>query len=360
MIETHLVDFRSLDADPSSARRNELMKGVASLFAFASERCSLEQIEIYNEVLTRLADMVEHEALAFAAQKIAPLRRAPEDVVRRFAGHDDIGVAGPVLRQSPVLNERDLIHVAANKGRDHLMAIAGRQNLSEGVTEAVVRRGDADVRRTIAGNHGAMIGEWSLSQIVEQAIVDEATARALGSRADTPDAVIAEIAERGVEGVRRALAERGLDRSEADLSEAARLASQRMSNAYWLGQYDFETAWEKLINQGGARIVSESLLMQYASEDRFADVTAVFAMITDLSLEEAKHWLVRPDTEPFVTISRALGLRMNTVQVLLRCGPWKHRLSAEERGAALAAFMDLDPRVARSRIAMWRETRLQA
>lgn len=358
MIETHLVDFRSLDADPSSARRNELMKGVASLFAFASERCTLEQIEIYNEVLTRLADMVEHEALVFAAEKIAPLRRAPEGVVRRFAVHENIQVAGPVLRLSPVLTERDLVQVADVRGKDHLMAIASRENLSEVVTEVVVRRGDADVRRTIAGNHGAAIGPWSLQRIVEQALEDERTARALGSRADTPDAVIAEIAEKGVESVRRALAERGLERSDDDLSEAAKLASERMSNAYWLGQYDFESAWEKLINQGGRKVVSEPLLLQYANEDRFADVTAVFAMMTDLSLEEAKHWLVRIDTEPFVTIARALGLRMNTVQVMLRCGPWKHRLTADRRSEALAAFVDMDPRIARSRITAWRETRL--
>lgn len=358
MIETHLVDFRSLDLDPSSTRRNELMKGVASLFAFASERCTLEQIEIYDEVLTRLADMVEREALAFAAEKIAPLRRAPEGVVRRFASHDDEAVAAPVLKHSPVLNERDLIAVAENKGKAHLLAIASRRNLSEGVTDVVVLRGDLDVKRTIAGNHGAALGPVSLQSIVEQAMGDDETARALGGRRDTPDEVIAEIAEKGAEHVRRALAEQGVRQTDREMSDAARLASERMSNSYWLGQYDFESAWEKLLNQGGHRVVSESLLMQYAVEDRFADVVAVFAQLSDLSLEEAKHWLVRIDTEPFITIARALGLRMNTVQMLLKVGPWKHRLTAEQRSDAVASFIETDPRVARSRIAAWRETRL--
>lgn len=360
MIETNLVDFRSLDLDPSSTRRNELMKGVASLFAFASERCTLEQIVIYDEVLIRLADMVEREALAFAAEKIAPLRRAPEGVIRRFAHDDDEAVAGPVLKHSPVLNEHDLIAVAETKGKGHLLAIASRRNLSEGVSDAVVKRGDAEVKRTLAGNHGATLGPMSLQMIVEQALEDDATARALGGRQDTPDAVIAEIAERGAEHVRRALAEQGVSRSDADLSEAARLASERMSNSYWLSQYDFESAWEKLLTQGGQRVVSESLLMQYAVEDRFADVVSVFALLSDLSLEEAKHWLVRVDMEPFVTIARSLGLRMNTVQMLLKVGPWKHRLTAEQRSEALAAFMEMDPRVARARIATWRETRMMA
>ena len=39
MLETNLVDFKSLALDPSPDRKNELLKGVSSLFAFTSERC---------------------------------------------------------------------------------------------------------------------------------------------------------------------------------------------------------------------------------------------------------------------------------------------------------------------------------
>ncbi|WP_181708055.1 DUF2336 domain-containing protein [Chthonobacter rhizosphaerae] len=357
MIETNLVDFRSLDLDTSSTRRNELMRGVASLFAFASERCTLEQIEIYDDVMSRLADMVEREALVFAAEKIAPLRRAPENVVRRFAAHDDLTVAGPILEKSPVLNERDLLGVAETKGNGHLQAIAHRSYLSEAVTESVVRRGDAEVRRTVAGNHGAVLGEQALSEIVRQAMFDVATATALGTRPDTPDAVIDALSERAAEEVQRALKAHGSDRPVAELQEAARRAAERMSNTYWLGLYDFESAWEKLMNQGGRRVASEPLLFQYAMEDRFADVVAVYAVLADLSLEEAKHWMVRTDVDPFITSARALGFKITTVQILLKSGPWKHRLSPNQRRDALNAFTELDPRQARARMQVWRDTR---
>lgn len=358
MIETHLVDFRSLALDPSSSRRNELMKGVASLFAFASERCTLEQIEIYDEVLGRLADMVETEARAFAADKLAPLRRAPEGVIRRFAHDDAVEVAGPVLAKSPVLNDRDLLSVAGSKGSRHLQAIATRQNLSEQVTDAVVEHGDETVKRTVAGNPGARIGDRSLELLVRQAMTDVETATALGDHPDTPDEVIARIVGHAEQEVRRVLAGRGMKCAEQGLSEAARRAGERMSNGYWLGQYDFETAWEKLMTQGGRRVASESLLCQYAIEDRFADVVAVFAVLADLDLEEAKHWLVRTDTEPFVVIGKALGLRFTTVQAMLKAGPWKHRLGNEQRRDALNQFQQMEPRLARSRIAAWRQTRL--
>lgn len=358
MIETNLVDFRSLDLDPSATRRNELMKSVASLFAFASERCTFEQIEIYDEVLSRLADMVETEARAFAAEKLAPLRRAPEKIVRRLASDDELEVAGPVLTRSPVLNDRDLMAVAEAKGVGHLKAIAQRANLSEQVTDVVVRRGDAEVKRTVAANHGARIGQGALEILVDQALSDVATATALGDRPDTPDEVISRIVARAAEEVRRVITGRGMKQAEQGLSEAARRAGERMSNAYWLGLYDFESAWEKMLQQGGSRIASETLLCQFALEDRFADVVAIFALLADLDLEESKHWLVRTDTEPFVVIAKALGLRFTSVQALLKAGPWKHRLTNDQRRDALNQFQQLEPRIARSRIAAWRQTRL--
>lgn len=358
MIETNLVDFRTLDMDPSSARRNELMKGVASLFAFASERCSLEQIEIYDEVLSRLASMVETEARAFAAEKIAPLRRAPERVVRQLASDEAIAVAGPVLSQSPVLNDRDLIEAASSRGQEHLTAIARRTVLSEQVTSVVVERGDAAVKRVVAGNLGAQIGEDALNLLVQQALRDVATAEALGGRPDTPDEVIEQMVEQAADEVRRAITGKGLRPAEQTLGEATRLAGERMTNAYWLGLYDFETAWEKVLQQGGMRIVSESLLCQYAVEDRFADVVAVFALMADVDLEESKHWLVRVDTEPFLVAAKALNLRFTTVQTMLKTGPWKHRLSQDVRRDTMNSFMQLDAREARGRLAAWKEIRM--
>jgi len=293
MLETNLVDFKSLALDPSPGRKNELLKGVSSLFAFTSERCTLEQIEIYDDVITRLSEMVELEARIFAAEKIAPLRRAPERAIRKFANDDTIAVAAPVLRQSPLLNDHDLVAIAEEKGNEHLRAIAQRSVLSEKVADIVVSRGDVEVRRLIAGNYGARLSEIALACIVQQALGDPRTAEILGRRPDTPDAVISQVIGKAVDQVRATVFESDDEDFEASLAEAARLAEARLSNAYWLGLYDFESAWEKVLQQGGTRIVSEALLCQYAVEDRFADVVATFALLADLDIEEAKHWLVR-------------------------------------------------------------------
>jgi uncharacterized protein (DUF2336 family) len=358
MIETHLVDFKSLEQDTSAARRNELLKGVAALFAVAGDRCTLEQIEIYDDVLVRLAGMVESVARAAAAEKLASVRRAPEGIIRLLAADAEIEVAGPVLARSPVLTEADLIALAEARGVEHLAAIAKRSVLSEQLSDVVVRRGDLEVRRVVAANPGATLGENALSELVETAKGDIQLAKALGDRPDMPDVVIAGLVREAADEVRKALEGRGFKAEAERVEEAARHAGDRMSNAYWLGLYDFETAWERALSRGGRKAVTEAALCQAAVEDRFADVVATFALLAGLDAEETRHWLVRTDTEPFVVIAKALDLRLATVQAVLMTGPWRHRLTGEQRREALSLYNGLDPRLARARLEAWRETRL--
>ncbi len=357
MIESNLVDFKSLEQDTTSHRKNELIKGVASLFAVACDRCTLEQIEIYDDVLVRLSRMVEEEARAVAAQKLAPLRRAPETIIRLLAADDSIEVAGPVLSSSPVLKEGDLIAIAEDRGDGHLDAIARRAVLSEQLSDVVVRRGSTDVRRVVASNHGAALGDQALAQLLDLAMSDMATAEALGERPDTPDTVIQKLCREAAEDVRKALQARGVKVSDLRVGEAARMAGERMGNQYWLGQFDFETAWERALARG-RRSVTEQTLCLAAAEDRFADAVAQFALLADLHIEETKHFLVRTDTEPFLVIAKAVGLRFNTVQALLKTGPWRHRLTQEQRRDALNRFHEIDARAAQARMQAWQGTRM--
>lgn len=332
------------------------MKSVASLFAVTSERCTLEQIEIYDQVLTRLADMVEMEARAFAAVKIAPLRRAPETAIRRFA-RDDIEVARPVLQQSPVLTDVDLINIIKDFGRDHVDAISTRPVLSEEVTDLAVERGDKSIRAKIAGNHGATIGANALNILIEQAQSDVVTASALGGRTDTPDAVIAQLVDKATEEVRNTLRQSGHALDQSRMASAKKVAQERMSNSYWLGLYDFEIAWAKIRKFDQERGVNEPLLCRLALEDRFAETVACFAVLTGVSLEEAKHWLVRIDTEPFIMVAKAAGFRLQTIQAMLKVGPWKNRLSSQMRTDSLNRFLDLDAAAARERVELYLSTR---
>ena len=71
--------------------------------------------------------------------------------MRQLAHDDDIAVAGPVLTQSPRLQETELVELAKTKGQAHLAVIAGREGHRRGRHRRAGpprrHRGDAQRRR---------------------------------------------------------------------------------------------------------------------------------------------------------------------------------------------------------------------
>ena len=63
----------------------------------------------------------------------SPTRRAA--LVGQLAREDEIAIAGPLLRRSPVHRRAALIEIARIKGQGHLLAMSERPTLSPDLTE---------------------------------------------------------------------------------------------------------------------------------------------------------------------------------------------------------------------------------
>jgi uncharacterized protein (DUF2336 family) len=353
-IESNLVNFEALEREPNTERRNDLMRNVTYLFALTANTCSQEQIDVYDDVLSRLADMVTHEVLADVAEKIAPLAAAPSGIVKRLA-REDISVAKPILARSPILTDRDLVEIATRCGLFHMNAIATRGTLSATVADLLIEKGDGEVRRTVAANPGARPSDFGFLALARHAMRREDNLdELLADRPDLPEAVIHILVRDASEKARQKLVALGQTRAAERVDQVARLAADRMNNDYWLHRYDFEGAWTIMLREARCGRVDEPRLRAAALEDRFADATALFALVTGISLEEAKHWLVRTDTEPFVIVAKAHNLSIMTVQALLSCGAWRFRLDADERARVLSRYANLPVGQARRLFTTWK------
>src|SRR5215210_7503382 len=94
--------FRVLNGDSNILERDQLFRNMAQLYSYVSDRCDDEQVAQYDEVLCQLAELVEVEARSHVAKLLAPLDRAPGNVVSKLA-NDEIEVAAPLLEFSNVL-----------------------------------------------------------------------------------------------------------------------------------------------------------------------------------------------------------------------------------------------------------------
>jgi uncharacterized protein (DUF2336 family) len=98
-------------------RRAEAVARVADFFLAGASRYSEEHVHLFDRVLGRLIVAIETKALAELARRLAPVRNAPRDVIRRLAHNPDIAVAAPVLTRSARLDDKDLIDVATTMGQ---------------------------------------------------------------------------------------------------------------------------------------------------------------------------------------------------------------------------------------------------
>jgi len=106
-----------------------------------------------------LIDLVPHTELAARddlAERLSVLANAPPALVGQLAREDEIMIAGPLLRRSPMIDERALIEIARTKGQGHLLAMSERPRLSSDLTDVIVHRGDRQVVRRAAANAGAL------------------------------------------------------------------------------------------------------------------------------------------------------------------------------------------------------------
>jgi uncharacterized protein (DUF2336 family) len=151
-----VVDLLSeIDRDRTLAGRRALVMSAAELF-FADGDLTDEERGLAIEALRRLIHEVEVSIRRALADRLAAEARAPRELILALAD-DTIEVAFPILRQSPLLQDRELIDIIQHRTLEHQLAIAMRSRVSGAVAAALVERGHLDVITTLLENPNAEI-----------------------------------------------------------------------------------------------------------------------------------------------------------------------------------------------------------
>ena len=165
-------------------RRADAARRISELFLQGAASFRSDHVELFDGVLTSLVPHAEIAARADLAERLSMLANAPRGLVGQLAHEDEIAIAGPLLRRSPVIDEKMLIEIASAKGQDHLLAMAERPMLSTDLTDVLVDRGDRNVVRRTAGNAGAAFSSASYSTLIKRAGQDGVLTIRLGQRDD--------------------------------------------------------------------------------------------------------------------------------------------------------------------------------
>jgi uncharacterized protein (DUF2336 family) len=191
-----IADVHELRSNPSAGAR-------AALAAkFGRQYDSLVEGEtrpLAESVLHLLVKDLEKSVRQTLAETLASSPNLPHDIATRMA-RDDIEVARSVLERSPVLSDEDLSEIVRTHAMQYAFAVAGRQHLSEYLSDVVAEAGDAEVITRLVGNAGARISLETLTRMADDYRDDRGIQDRLVRRPALPfelvDRMVAEIGER--------------------------------------------------------------------------------------------------------------------------------------------------------------------
>jgi len=321
--------------------RLRILQRVSDLFVAGSHGYSRQQIELFDDVLQRLAIEIEVKARANLAQRLACVSNAPPKLMRMLAFDDAIAVAGPVLMRSEQLSDADLVENATTKSQDHLFAIAQRLKLSECITDVLVERGDHRVVHKVVRNAGARFSLAGYDKLTTRARYNRKLTLSLGQRSDIPRQYFLKLLETASASVRAKLEAANPQAAAAirvaidDVATAMQREVREVSGAARYAKYRFK-----------AQPVTEANVHGPARMQEFEKTAVALAKLGRFPLDLVERALLDEGEGMILILAKAAGCSWSTVRELLVMYAAKRRLTPDDLTQAFERYKKLSQETA--------------
>ncbi len=314
---------------------------------------SEEQIWAFGEIIGRLAEEIELSARARLANKLADSNNAPFEVVRKLASDDSIDVAGPVLRHSQRLDTQTLVSCAANKGQQHLLAIAGRRSIPESVTDVLVVRGSKEVVTSVARNNGARFSNTGFLHLLRRSEHDSILAETVGVRKDIPRHLFHQLISKASEEVRRKLA-REHPELEPQIHNIVTDATGAIHARFGPASKDYFAARRTIAKLHQLGELTEDKLFEFAHSLKFNETAVALSYLCSVSIDVVERALIDKNRESVLILAKALGFSWPTTMSLLFLGAPNYRISAGDLDRMKIDFLKLNVDTCRQVLTVYR------
>jgi uncharacterized protein (DUF2336 family) len=339
-------------------RRAEAARRIAELFLQGAANFRPDHVDLFDGILINLVPHTEIAARADLAERLSVLANAPRALVGQLAVENEISIAGPLLRRSPVLDAGALLEIARIKGQGHLLAISERPTLSVDLTDVIVRRGDREVVRRAAGNAGAEFSKAGYSTLIQRAGQDGVLTLTVGQRDDLSAQQLKDLLAGSIDIVRRRLFEVVKPDRQAEIKQAMSKISGVPEVVE--SHRDFASAQRVILALHHAGELNETALIGLAKSHKYEESVAALAAMSGVKIATLDRLISGDRYDPILIVGKTIGLEWATVRalILLRLGP--HRVpSPADIESARINFARLMPSTAERVVSFW-QTRQSA
>jgi len=345
--------FRVLNGDANITERDQLFRNMAQLYSYVSDRCDDEQVSQYDEVLCQLAELVEVEARTHVAKLLAPLERAPGNVVNKLA-NDEIEVAQPLLEFCNVLSDDDLIDIVSTRSEAHRVAIAGRTVVPERVGEAIVEHGGSPSVVRLAANKQAELTPATVERLVVRASTDAALASNLRGRTDIDwNSLRTEISDAG-QKVLESLSETARAVDPVTAGKVSAVVYNRMRNAVGFSSHDWKMAYNQVKALADRQQLDERALLRFVRFGYGHHAAAALTVMLRVQPEVMVKWLAAQDYVAITVALRAMGVSPDLFEALISVLPWRDMPTDADKSNIRTRFEALTAEEAQGIFELWR------
>ena len=351
-IESKLHHLTGLAREKSSERRRTLLREVTDLFFEETPKDGSGVQKQFDAVLSTLAAQTAQDARAELARRFADAPMAPRGLVMQLA-RDAIEVAAPILTQSGVLTEDDLVAIAAEAGEEHRRAMAARETVPERLSDAIVANGDDETLARLVANDGARLSRGAFETVTRRAETSPVLQAPIVSRADTPVDLLGDL----MSVVETSLRERIMKRFETldpAIAEAALAASHARLEARIASDKAIAEARKFVTTRRMRKELDGSLLVRLLREGERIKCCVALAELAGVDHSAAQRALDHRTPDGLALICKAAGFdKALFVTLAILRGRTTSNLSADAQGLG-ALYTSLSREDAERAMRFWR------
>lgn len=254
----------------------------------------------------RLFDRLSRDTCEEVRRALSVTLRSSPNLPRATALRliDDVdSIAVPILSDSPVVSDDDLIAVLRSRAALRVRAIASRGHVSERVSGALISFGDGPAVAALAANDGALLSEADAGRLVRLAASDDLIREAALARQDMPQALAAQLVDAHVDGAGKRLA------PATPLAPGITERTRERAHAGWTaGDWNAPALHgyvDALHARGG---LSEGVMARAAGQGDWRFLQVALARMAEVSV--AKAGLMAFDAKPYglTALAKRAGL----------------------------------------------------
>lgn len=283
-------DVQSLLTNPAPDQRARVVGQLA--VDIDSGRLSPTEWQLALDIMRAMAADAEIMVRRAVAASMKSSENLPHEIALRLA-RDDVSVALPVLENSQVLSDDDLISILADGNGAKQVAIARRPQVSETVASAIVDTGNAAAVTTLVSNDGAALTEPLLKKTLDRYGQFETVKAAMVHRDQLPVTITERLVSLVSEKLKLTLAAR--HRLPADVATDIILDARERATVSLLSQNTSNEDAHALIQQlhASGRLTPSLVLRALCSgdmrfvEDAMAEIAGTSADKASLLIHDA-------------------------------------------------------------------------